>query len=113
MAEHTKGELVHCGCGIAIKDGCYIADLSIGIKGGLSADEVEANVSRFILCWKSHDDLLAACKLASKRRHDGTCPQSAYIKEGPDSDRPRCNCWLSVVEAAIAKSKAVKEKPSD
>ena len=59
MSEHTKGELKVT----PIKTIAFVItgkQFAVLTKGGLSEKELQDRAIRFVKCWNSHDDLLAA-----------------------------------------------------
>ncbi len=95
--EHTKGELKVT----PIKTIAFAAtgkQFAVLTKGGLSEKELQDRAIRFVKCWNSHDDLLAAC-------------ERVVLMFGCQrlESSPKCtqkdNCCICNAEQAIAKAK--------
>jgi len=103
--EHTKGELKidHYGIYVDEKDGVrvYLAKIcSMPLGYGSHED----NSKRFVKCWNSHDDLLAACEKSLEIYDviDGLLATDEQVEAVVEA-------MYRPIKAAIAKAKPGKE----
>jgi hypothetical protein len=107
---YTKGKLYTSpdefgrakGIGIHADNGDEGTPLIVAFCWTDGCEEVQkANANRLVQCWNSHDDLLEACKEASKAIQ--SLYAGAEVSAGSDSDNALRYC-LSQIQAAIAKA---------